>query len=79
MEEKKKKLSYEELESLTKQLTEQNDILMNQNNQVNMVTFFKRLDYLFRMLEYSKLFKEEITNKVCEEINNLLFEDNENQ
>lgn len=57
-EEKKQKLSYDELNDACAQLYQQNQHLTMQLQQANMVNMFKRLDYLFKVIEFSDVIKD---------------------
>ena len=70
MEEKKetKKLSYEELENVCHQLSEQSQTLYRKLQEANMTNMFKRLDYLFAVVENKGAFPEDFTKKCIDEI-----------
>lgn len=75
MEEKKtekKKLSYEELENVAHQLSEQSQTLYRKLQESNMTNMFKRLDYLFAVVENKEAFPEEFTKKCIDEIVNTM-------
>ena len=63
-----KKYSYEELENIAHQLSEQSRSLAMRLQQAEMTNIFKRLDYLFKVLEYSDHFDLEWTKKCEDEI-----------
>lgn len=68
---KEKKLSYEELENVCHQLSEQSRTLYQKLKDSNLNNMFKRLDYLFAVLEQSELFREkheDFLNNCIEEI-----------
>lgn len=65
-----KKLSYEQLEAIASQVTMENKKLqMALNNSVNL---FKRLDYLFKVVENDTVFPVSFVDKVVEEITNIM-------
>ena len=70
MEEKKetKKLSYEELENVCHQLSEQSQTLYRKLQEANMNNMFKRLDYLFAVVENKGAFPEDFVKKCVDEI-----------
>ena len=70
MEEKKetKKLSYEELENVCHQLSEQSQTLYRKLQEANMTNMFKRLDYLFAVVENEVAFPEDFVKKCVDEI-----------
>ncbi len=55
---KEEKMSYEELNNVAHQLSEQSKVLYQKLQEANMTNTFKRLDYLFKVLENSKLYFE---------------------
>lgn len=65
---KKEKLSYEELENVCHQLSEQSRSLYEKLQESNMNNLFKRLDYLFAVIENSEKFPEDFTKKCTDEI-----------
>lgn len=70
MEEKKKtkELSYEELKNVAGQLQQQNTQLRQALQRVNYENLFRRLDYLFKVIENSAVFSEEFVVSCVEEI-----------
>ena len=71
MEEKKnekKKLSYEELENVCHQLSEQSQTLYRKLQEANLNNMFKRLDYLFAVIENKSSFPEDFVKKCIDEI-----------
>ncbi len=70
MEEKKerKKLTYEELENVCHQLSEQSQTLYRKLQEANMSNMFKRLDYLFAVVENEGAFPEDFVKKCVDEI-----------
>lgn len=74
--EEKKKLTYEELEQMCHNLGEQSKILYQKLQGANMVNIFKRLDYLFNVINNSDTFKEfvggDFVSKCATEIVNAL-------
>lgn len=76
MEEKKemekKKLSYEELENVAHQLSEQSQTLYRKLQEANMANMFKRLDYLFAVIENREAFPDDFVKKTIDEIVNTM-------
>lgn len=56
--EEKKKLSYEELENVCHQLSDQAQTLYRKLQEANLSNMFKRLDYLFAVIEHKDVFSE---------------------
>lgn len=54
------KPSYEKLEEMYKALASQNNQLMYQLQNMNMSNLFKRLDYLFKVLEVAPKFTTDV-------------------
>lgn len=76
----KEKPSYEELENQVKAQyakLEEADKLINRMNRALMErdyqNMFKRLDYMFRILEMDKIFGEKIIKKTVAEIDAMIF------
>lgn len=63
-----KKMSYEQLENIAHQLSEQAKQLYTRLQEANMTNMFKRLDYLFKIVENANAFNEEFVNKCVLEI-----------
>lgn len=59
------KLSYEELENVARQLSEQSKKLYGKLQESNMFNTFKRLDYLFKVVELSSDFNNADFVKKC--------------
>lgn len=68
----RRKLSYEELENVAKQLSEQNRQLYVKLQEMNTVNLFKRLDYLFKVLEDNVHFRKEFVDKCAKEIEEII-------
>lgn len=66
--ERPEKMSYEQLENIAHQLSEQNKQLYMKLQSANMTNLFKRLDYLFKVIENSDKFNKEFVNKCLTEI-----------
>lgn len=66
--EQSQKLSYEQLEQVAHQLSEQTRQLYNQLQRSNLNNMFKRLDYLFKILENNHMFKQDFLEKCINEI-----------
>ena len=75
MEENKKeqkKLSYEELQNVASQLSQQNQQLNIMLQQANMTNIFKRLDYLFKVLENKDCFDSDFVITCSAEIKDII-------
>ena len=65
---KKEKLSYEELENVCHQLSEQSRNLYGKLQEANMSNLFRRLDYLFAVIQNSDKFPSEFTSRCTQEV-----------
>ena len=70
--ERPEKMSYEQLEQIAHQLSEQARKLYSQLQQSNMTNMFKRLDYLFKVVENGHMFKQDFLDKCMVEIEELM-------
>lgn len=73
MEEKNEKVqgekpSYEQLEREVAGLKGMNNQLIMQLQQMNMGNLFKRLDYLFKVVEFREAFNPDFASRCAEEI-----------
>lgn len=69
---KPEKMSYEQLENVAHQLSEQAKHLYAKLQEANMANMFKRLDYLFKVVENAHAFSEEFVAKCVAEIEDLM-------
>lgn len=70
--EQPQKMSYEQLEQVAHQLSEQARQLYSQLQQSNMTNMFKRLDYLFKVVENGHMFKQDFLDKCITEIEEIM-------
>lgn len=70
--ERPEKLSYEQLENVAHQLSEQAKQLYMKLQAANMSNMFKRLDYLFKVVENGHMFKQDFLEKCITEIEELM-------
>lgn len=74
------KMSYEQLENVAHQLSEQVRQLYAKLQESNLENMFKRLDYLFKVIENAHAFNEEFFFKCTSEIESLMtLPDNEDE
>ena len=67
-----KKLSYEQLEQIANQYSEQARQLYLKLQEVNMTNMFKRMDYLFKVVENNKVFSSNFVEKCTNELEELM-------
>lgn len=70
--EETKKFTYEQLENIASQLHEQVRQLSAKLQEVEAFNIFKRLDYLFKVVENSKSFNKDFVDKCSKEIEDLI-------
>lgn len=70
--ERPEKMSYEQLENVAHQLSEQAKQLYMKLQDANMNNIFKRLDYLFKVVENGHIFKQDFLDKCIAEIEELM-------
>lgn len=67
-----KKLSYEQLEQIANQYSEQARQLYLKLQEANMTNMFKRMDYLFKVVENNKVFSSDFVKKCINELEELM-------
>lgn len=70
--EENEKMSYEQLENVAHQLSEQVRQLYAKLQESNLENMFKRLDYLFKVIENAHAFNAEFISKCTSEIESLM-------
>ena len=70
--EQPQKMSYEQLEQIAHQLSEQTRQLYSQLQKANLSNMFKRLDYLFKVVENGHMFKQDFLDKCINEIEDIM-------
>lgn len=70
--EQPKQLSYEELRNIAGQLQQQNMQLRRALNDLNYKNMFERLNYLFKVMEFSHMFSDKFVDKCVAEIESLM-------
>jgi hypothetical protein len=68
----KEKLTYEELNNVCHQLSEQSRTLYQQLQEANLTNAFRRLDYLFAVLDKHEFFEDSFVEKCAAEIVNMI-------
>lgn len=70
--EQPQKMSYEQLEQIAHQLSEQARQLYGQLQKSNLSNMFKRLDYLFKVVENGHIFKQDFLDRCVKEIEDIM-------
>jgi chromosome condensin MukBEF complex kleisin-like MukF subunit len=74
------KMSYEQLENIAHQLSEQTRQLHQRLQEANLANMFQRLNYLFKVIENKDTFPEEfVHNCVTEVVDIMTIPDEENK
>ena len=74
------KLTYEQLNEACSQLYQQNQVLLKQIRQIETTNFFKRFDYLFKVLEFAHIFDDgNFINRCADEIKENLYPEKEEE
>lgn len=68
----KREKTYEEVVAENNQIKQQAEAMYRQMQQMNMQNIFKRLEFLFKVIENRSAFPEEFKNKCILEVVNLL-------
>ena len=68
----KRERTYEEVVAENNQIKQQAEAMYRQMQQMNMTNIFKRLEFLFKIVENRTAFPEEFKNKCIMEIVNLI-------
>lgn len=67
-----KKPTWEELNNYCQQLYNQNQAMMKRLQEINLANTFKRIDYLFKVLELAKSFEGDFVKACADEITSFL-------
>lgn len=65
---KENKLTYEQLNDACNQLLQQNRQLIQRSRELEQFALNKRLDYLFKIIEFNKMFSSDFVVSCTEEI-----------
>jgi hypothetical protein len=68
-----KKLSYEELNNVCMQLSEQNERMKAHIDSLNRQQMFARLEFLFKVIEFKPSFPSEIFVKAVNEVSEIMY------
>lgn len=81
MEEKKQKPTYEQLESVCKQLSTQSEKLVQKLEEANLYNFFKRMEFLMQIANSPNIdrFSEEFLKEIFGEIETVMHRPEEKQ
>lgn len=68
----KTELTYEQLNAIANQLSQQNAALRKQVEEMNYFNLFRRLDYLFKVVEFAPQFNSAFVETCIAEIETLM-------
>lgn len=68
----KKELTYQELQNVASQLSEQNQKLKHTIQEMNFTNILNRLTFLFKVVENAKVFSEKFSADCIKEIEDLM-------
>lgn len=66
------KMSYEELENVAAQLSQQNQQLYHKLQQADMANILSRLNFLFKVIENRSAFRKEFVDSCVKEIEDIM-------
>ena len=69
---KPEKLSYEKLNEVCSQLSQQNKMLVDQINQLRQADFYKGIDYFFKIVENADKFDADYVGKIINKIQTII-------
>lgn len=69
---KEEKMSYDELKNIAGQLQQQNTFMREQLMKAKSEELYKRIDYLFKVIENKDMFNNEFVTVVVNEITDIL-------
>lgn len=67
------KLTYEQLEAVASQLSDQAKKLYERLQEANMSNAFRRLDYLFKVVEFGPMFPDSFVERCAGEIQAMMY------
>lgn len=69
---KQEKLSYDELNQVSQQLFQENKMLRTKVQELSVEAFYKRIDYMFKVVELASVFSEEFVERTIQEIETVM-------
>ncbi len=65
---KQEKLSYDELNQVSQQLFQENKMLRTKVQELSVEAFYKRIEYMFKVVELASVFSKEFVERTIQEI-----------
>lgn len=69
---KQEKLSYDELNQVSQQLFQENKMLRTKVQELSVEAFYKRIDYMFKVVELASVFSKEFVERTIQEIETVM-------
>lgn len=69
---KQEKLSYDELNQVSQQLFQENKMLRTKIQELSVEAFYKRIDYMFKVVELASVFSKEFVERTIQEIETVM-------
>jgi hypothetical protein len=74
---KQEKLSYDELNQVSQQLFQENKMLRTKVQELSVEAFYKRIEYMFKVVELASVFSKEFVERTIQEIETVMKADEE--
>lgn len=74
---KQEKLSYDELNQVSQQLFQENKMLRTKVQELSVEAFYKRIEYMFKVVELASVFSKEFVERTIQEIETIMKADEE--
>ena len=74
---KQEKLSYDELNQVSQQLFQENKMLRTKVQELSVEAFYKRIEYMFKVVELASVFSKEFVERTIQEIETIMKADKE--
>jgi len=69
---KQEKLSYDELNQVSQQLFQENKMLRTKVQELSVEAFYKRIEYMFKVVELASVFSKEFVERTIQEIETVM-------
>lgn len=69
---KQEKLSYDELNQVSQQLFQENKMLRTKVQELSIEAFYKRIEFMFKVVELASVFPKEFVERTIQEIETVM-------
>ena len=69
---KQETLSYDELNQVSQQLFQENKMLRTKVQELSVEAFYKRIEYMFKVVELASVFSKEFVERTIQEIETVM-------